>query len=96
MEMLATSDHSTLALSLGPPSNLHSKDVHVMTHDAPSMKYGASRVLERSSTVTVMKPSSLKVKKRIIVCCDGYVVYPRHKTDQRWTEQPPERGKMAW
>lgn len=66
-------DPSTPALDLS--STPHSRNVDEMTQDAAFIKRGASpHTVGRSYTDPNLKPPSLKVKKRIIVCCDGWVV----------------------
>ncbi|KAI0304693.1 hypothetical protein BC826DRAFT_977756 [Russula brevipes] len=61
-----TTPASALFSSSSSSSTPHS---NVTTQDAASTRRGASHSAQRSYTDT--KPSSLKVKKRIIVCCDG-------------------------
>lgn len=89
MGVLPKLDPSTLALDLS--STPYSRDAHVMTQDAASMRHGASpHAPKRSYTVTDMKPSSslkVRVNKRIIVCCDGCVVYPTQEITQRYADQ---------
>ena len=73
MDVLTPSNPSALTSpsSLSLPA-LHSADATNGT--APHGRHTFPRSVERSQTD--IRPSSLKVKKRIIVCCDGCVVYP--------------------
>jgi hypothetical protein len=67
--------------SLSLPA-LHSPaDTHMTTNGtAPNGFHTVPRSVERSQTDS--RPFSLKVKKRIIVCCDGCVVYSIHAISQ--------------